>query len=151
MITSSSFSASRRYLDRSSFTFASATFLGWDALGPEPRLDLLLRDDGEDFDSILGDVIEHPDPANTESIPRTTEAAEPLDSAPAHSLRLAAEMDLECVTSLRPNVSVKGSQLASGARCENPIVPHSGQSLARLLVHDRAGRWPPRHVGLTSW
>jgi hypothetical protein len=57
----SSDSASRRYRDKSSFTFARATRRGCDTLLVEPRLARGLRDDGEDLDFLFGDVIENPD------------------------------------------------------------------------------------------
>ena len=59
-MTTSPDSASRKYLEKSSFTFARATRRGWDTLRVEPRLGTGLRDDREDVDFSFGDVIEDP-------------------------------------------------------------------------------------------
>src|SRR2546422_3301372 len=64
VITISSSTASRRYLERSSFTSARATsldFLVWSPLLVEPRLGVGLRDNREDLDLRFCNVIEHPD------------------------------------------------------------------------------------------
>src|SRR3989304_5901888 len=80
--------ASFRYLDRSSFTLASATRRGWDSLLCKPRCRLILRDDSEDFDCLFRDVIEHPDLINPEAILRPIQAVEPLDATLADPFRL---------------------------------------------------------------
>lgn len=59
MITISCPSASRKYLERSSFTFASATRFARGPLSLEPRVGLRLWDDSEDLDGVFLDVIQH--------------------------------------------------------------------------------------------
>lgn len=65
VITISPVAASRRYRERSSFTFATATAFIGRAFLLEPRPGLGLRDDREDFDGSFRDVIEHPDLVDT--------------------------------------------------------------------------------------
>jgi hypothetical protein len=108
--------------------------LGWSALFVEPRLRLGLRDDGEDFDFCLCDVIEHPNLIRSQSILRLLEASEMLDPAPAHLRGLVAQVDLEGIPDLRSVVGRQGTQSLSGARREDDLEPHSGQSIARLLI-----------------
>jgi len=94
-MTISSSTASRRYLDRSSFTSASATSFGrlrWRPFFVEPRLGFGRRDNREDVNVRLCNVIKHPDVANTESVLRLAEATESLDSALADFRRLVRQM-----------------------------------------------------------
>ena len=86
-MTISCTSASRKYLERSSFTTASATSLGTvfaDALFVKPRLGVGFRDDREDLDLRFSNVIEHPDMVDAQSILRLTETTQSLDAALAH-------------------------------------------------------------------
>jgi hypothetical protein len=80
VITISSDAARRKYLDRSSLTFANATVVER-ARFVEPLLRFGLRDDGEDFDRTLGNVIEHPNVIHAQTVLGLTEAPEPLDAA----------------------------------------------------------------------
>src|SRR5262245_1248767 len=52
----------------SPFPFPRGTRRGWRTLSREPGFRLFLRDDGEDFDRILRDVIEHPDLTYPEAV-----------------------------------------------------------------------------------
>src|SRR6187401_309364 len=95
VMTISSSAASRRYLDRSSFTSASATSFGplrWGAFFVEPRLGFGLRDDREDLDFRLCNVIEHPDVAHAQSVLRLAETAESLDPTLADLRRFVRQM-----------------------------------------------------------
>jgi hypothetical protein len=98
VITISSLAASRKYLERSSFTSASATSLTplrWRALFVEPRLHFGLRDDREDLDLRLCNVIEHPDVANSQAILRLAQTPESLDPTPADLHRFVCQMNVK--------------------------------------------------------
>src|SRR5438093_13037775 len=97
VITISSRSASRKYFERSSFTFARATsrlrnpFLG------EPGFRFRFGHDGEDLDRLVSDVIEHPDVIHSEPKLRVAQPPEPLDAALTHLGRFLAQMRFQCV------------------------------------------------------
>src|SRR6185503_12342979 len=95
VMTISSSTASRRYLERSSFTSARATSFGalcWRAFLIEPRLRFGLRDDREDLDLRFCNVIEHPDVANSQTVLRLRQAPESLDPTLADLRRLVRQM-----------------------------------------------------------
>src|SRR3990170_154397 len=89
-MTISSAAARRRYRDRSSFTLASATSRLRRAGRREPLRGLRFRDDGEDLDFLVDEVIEHPELIHAETILRSTQPAHALDSTPGRFHRLAA-------------------------------------------------------------
>jgi hypothetical protein len=139
----SSPSASRKYRDRSSLTFARATAFIGRGFAVEPRLGLRLADDGEDFDGRFRDVIEHPNVVDTQAVLGSTGAAEPLDATPADLLGFEAEVALQRVPDPAARVRRQRPQLLHGQRSQDDPIPHSGQIVARNLP----GRWLPS-VGL---
>src|SRR5687767_15167128 len=94
VMTISSSTASRRYLDKSSFTSASATSFGpvrRAAFFVEPRLGFGFRDDREDLDFRFCNVIEHPDVASAQSVLRLAQTAESLNPALADLRRFVRQ------------------------------------------------------------
>src|SRR6266446_2760165 len=81
VITISSRSASRRYFERSSLTFARATSRFGNAFFGKPGFRFGFGDDGEDLDRLACDVIEHPDVVHSEPKLRAAQPPEPLDAA----------------------------------------------------------------------
>jgi hypothetical protein len=73
----------------------------------EPRLGFGLRDDREDLDFLLEDVIEDPDVAHAEPILWAREASEALDAALGDPGWFVSQMCFEGVSDDRP---VKGGQ-----------------------------------------
>ena len=73
-------------------TFARATRLGWDSLLRKPGFGFLLRDNGKDFDGLLGDVIEHPDFTYPEPIFGLIETSQALDPTLADLGRLVPQV-----------------------------------------------------------
>ena len=98
-----------------------------------------LRDDGEDVDFCFCDVIEHPNLIHPQTILRPLKASKTLDPAPAHLGRFVAQVDLEGIPDLRSVVGRQGTQLLSGARREDDLEPHSGQSIARIALQGKVG------------
>lgn len=136
-MTISSSAASRRYLEKSSFTSASATALGAAfarALLVEPSLRLLFRDDGEDLDLRFSNVIKHPDVINAKPVLRLAQAAEPLDSALAHLCRLVPQMPLDRVLHACTNRRRQPLQSRNSFRREDDLISQSGQILARIIA-----------------
>jgi hypothetical protein len=112
-MTISSSTASRRYLDRLSFTSARATSfaaLCRRAFFVEPRLRFGLRDNREDLDLRFSNVIEHPDVANPQTVLRLTQAPESLDPTLADLRRLVRQMH---VKRLRDAISDRHRQILS--------------------------------------
>ena len=109
----------------------------------EPRLGLLLRDDREDFDGFVPDVIEHPHFAYAEAVLRFVHASEPFYPALAHPLRLMAQMRFNGLADLGAQSSWQRSQVLPGLRGQDDLEAHSGQNLAR-------GRRPNKAMELTA-
>src|SRR5947209_2319215 len=80
VMTISSVAASRKYLDRSSLTLARATALSGLAFLIEPGLRFAFFDDRKDLDRSLGNVIEHPNVADSKAILRLRQPPKPLDA-----------------------------------------------------------------------
>ncbi len=57
----------------------------------KPGRRVFLRDDREDFDGFMRDIIEHSDLPDPEPILRLAQAPQALDAALAHSGRLVAQ------------------------------------------------------------
>ena len=98
VIRISSSTASRRYLERSSFTSASATsraLFDWRALFVEPRLRFGLRDDREDLDLRFCNVIEHSNVAHAQAVLRLAQALESLDPTLADFRRLVRQVHVD--------------------------------------------------------
>jgi hypothetical protein len=70
---------------------------------------LRFRDDGEYFNGRTWDVIENPDFANAEPVPRTGQTPEALNSAPAGLRRFVTEMTLESISDLGTKVGLEKS------------------------------------------
>ena len=105
-----------------------ATRRGWGSLFREPGLGLVLRDDGEDFDCRLRDVIEHPDLVNPEPVLWPIDTAQALDAGPAQLGRLVAQVQLDGVPDTRLEVGSNGSQALDRLRGQDDLERH----LARL-------------------
>src|SRR3990167_2314776 len=97
----SSVAARRRYFERSSLTFASATVVGC-ARFVEPPLRRGFGDDGEVFDRTLGNVIEHPDIVDAQTVLRLLHPAQALDAALADLRRSEPKVALHGVAHLAP-------------------------------------------------
>jgi hypothetical protein len=135
-MTISSSTASRRYLDRSSFTSASAASFGrlrWRAFFVEPRLGFSLRDNREDLDLRFCNVIKHPDVANTESVLWLAETTESFDSALADFRRLVRQMHRKGIPDARTNCHRHILECRRRRWCQNDRECHSGHIVARLI------------------
>ena len=88
---------------------ARATRRGWGSLFCEPGCRFDFRDDGEDFDGLFGDVIEHPDLINPEAILRPIKPAESLDATLAQPPRLVPQVQLDGVPDPDANVCPEAS------------------------------------------
>jgi hypothetical protein len=62
-----------------------------------------LREDREDLDGLVRDVIEHPYLADTQPKLRFAQTPEPLDSGSALLRRLVPQMSLQCISDLSAN------------------------------------------------
>lgn len=113
---------------------ARATLRTGRTLVLEPGVGLRLRDDCENFDCCLCDVIEHPDFIEPEPILGTIEPAETFDATLADLLRLEAQVEFDTFPNRRAKMSAQCSKLLRGARREDDLEPHSGQSIARTVV-----------------
>src|SRR5436190_12736041 len=106
--------ASRRYRDRSSFTLASAT----SRLGFAERCEPLGRfgfgDDGEDLDFLADDVMVHPELIHAETVLRSIQPANVLDSTLGRLHRLMPKMHFERGANGRPVVGRERRQLPFG-------------------------------------
>jgi len=135
VITISSSTASRRYFERSSLTSARATsfaLLGWRTLFVEPGLRFGLRDNCEDLDLRLCNVIEHPDVANAQAILRLAQAPEALDPTLADLRRLVRHVYDERLRDARPNRHREILEGRRGCRRKDDLECHSSYILARF-------------------
>src|SRR5438067_5200746 len=117
-MTISPSSASRRYRDRSSFTWASATSRLGSSARREPRRGFVFRDDREDFDPVFFDLIEHPNFSHPEPVLGLAQPAQPFDSALADLGRLMPQVPVDGIPDLRAQVRRKPgdpSELKRGA------------------------------------
>src|SRR5579863_6351677 len=90
-------SARRRYRERSSFTSASGTLRPGFAVRFQLRAGLAFRDDREDLDFLVSDVIEDAYLVDTEPKLGASQAAQALDSTPGRFGWVIPEMPLQCV------------------------------------------------------
>ena len=88
---------------------ARATLRGWGALLVEPGLRLRLRDDREDLDFLVGDVIEHPYLTHPKSVLRLVEPLQALDPALAELRRFESKMQLDTIPHLGSGMGRKSS------------------------------------------
>src|SRR4051812_12021010 len=136
VITISSSTASRRYFDKSSFISANATVrpaLRWRPLLVESRLGVRLRDDRENLDLGLCNVIEHPDVSDPQAILRLAHPAEPLDPTLADFCRLVRQMYIERSYDARPKRHRQILERPCSSRRNNDRKCHSGQIPARFF------------------
>ena len=89
------------------------------------------RDDCEDFDGFVRDVIEHPDLSDSEAELRFSHATESLDAALAYLSGLVAKMRFDRIPDLSTPVRSQISQRLRGSWGQNDDESHSGQSIAR--------------------
>jgi hypothetical protein len=158
-MTTSSLVARRRYLEKSSFTFAKATVrLGRPFLF-EPFPGFALRDDPEDFDGFVRDVIEHPDVAYPEAELRFCHPPQSLDPAPAHPGWLVSQVGFQRIAELGTLLCGQRPKVFYCLRGENDLEPHSGQKIARNRRSNKAmhlsgrmrGVRAPGAVGRAAW
>lgn len=128
----SSDSARRRNRDKSSLTSASAARRTGRSVVGEPTRRFGLRDDREDFDRFVRDVIEHPYLPHPKAVLWPTDAPRAFDPALAHPGRLVAQVPLEGVPYFRPLVGNEGSEGSRRLRSQDNLVPHSSQNIARF-------------------
>jgi hypothetical protein len=103
----------------------------------EPVLCFRFRDDGEDLDSFVRDVIEHPHFSNPKPILRLTQAPQALDPALAHPGRLVSQVPFQRVPNFGPMVPGTSRPIGRMTREEG------GEGLrhqARLLHVEEVGR-----------
>lgn len=65
----------------------------------------------------------------------TGKSPEPLDSTPAHFLRLVPEVFFHSIFYLRPKVSLEAFEVLYGLGGEYYLVSHSGQNIAIIPNH----------------
>lgn len=135
VMTISSWTANRRYFDRSSLICARATALGrvrgWRPLLVEPCLSVGFRDDGEDLDLRFCNVIKHPDVAHSEPVLGLAQTPESLESALADFGRFVREMQFEGRPDAGANRHREVLQRGRCLRSQNDLESHSGQIIAR--------------------
>ena len=142
VITISSSTASRRYFDKSSFISARATSraaLRWRPLLVEPRLGVRFRDDREDLDLRLCNVIEHPDVSDPQAILRLAHPPEPLDPTLADLCRLVRQVHVERLYDARPKRHRQILERPCSSRRKNDLKCHCGQILARFFDRFKCG------------
>ncbi|MEX0716278.1 MAG: hypothetical protein WD066_06825 [Planctomycetaceae bacterium] len=99
----------------------------------EPFVGVGFRDDRENFNRVLGNVIEDSQfVADAESVFRSGESLQSLDPAPARLRRSMPQMALERVMNLSAAMRLQLAQIFDGLRRQCDIVSHSGQILASL-------------------
>lgn len=82
----------------------------------KPRVGLCLRDDGEDLDRAVRDVIEHPNVIDAEPVLRAAHPPESLHAALTGPCRLVPEKSVKRVADRGAAVGREGPKLADGAR-----------------------------------
>jgi hypothetical protein len=105
-------------------TFARATLLGWGSLRCEPGRGFLLGDDGEDFDRLSRDVIEHPDFTDPEPVLGLIESTQALDATPAELCWLVPQVKFDRVTDPGPVVGSEGPQAICGTWGKDDLELH---------------------------
>ena len=133
VMMTSSLVARRRYLEKSSLTAERATSRDRRAFFVEPRVGLLLGDDGEDFDRCFRNVREHPDLSDSKSVLRLAQPTKALDTTLATLARRVAQMTCQCIFDPRPVISGKLPEALRGFRCQDDRETHFGQMIARPL------------------
>ena len=93
-------------------------------------MDFGFREDGEDFDTVFYNVIEHPHVIYPQSVLGPVQSAEALDPALAQLRRLVLELLRHGGLDSRPVPCRQLHELLVGRRGKKHPVPHSGQSLA---------------------
>jgi hypothetical protein len=83
-------------------------------------LRLGLRDDREDLDFLVGDVIEHPCLTHPKSVLGLSEPLEALDPALAQLRRLEPKMQLDTIPNLGSGMGRKSSLRPTLISCEPP-------------------------------
>jgi hypothetical protein len=104
----------------------------------EPLLGLLPRDDREDFNGFVPDVMEHPHFARAQAALGLRYDSQALDAALAHSRRFMSQMGFEGIARLRPRSSRQAAKRSSRLRGEDDLEPHSGQNLAKCARPNEA-------------
>src|SRR5256885_16538586 len=102
-MTISSPVASRRYLDKSSLTFANATSRIRGLFRVEPLLRVRFLEDGKDFDCCFFDVIKHPYFINSQAILRPADATQPFDTTLANLGRFVTQVNFKSIANLTPD------------------------------------------------
>jgi hypothetical protein len=103
-MTISSLTARRRYLDKSSLTFANATSRIRDSFFGELLLRGRLLEDRKDFDCCFFDVIKHPYFINSQAILRPAYATKPFDTTLADLRRFVTQVKFKSIATLAPDV-----------------------------------------------
>ena len=158
VITISSLTASRRYLERSTPPSARATSFAPCVGVPclvEPRLRFGLRDDREDLDLRFCNVIEHPDVADAQAVPRLAQTPESLDPTLADFRRLVCQVHVQGRLDAGRIAPFVGS---AGQRRRSPAPAASGAARVRAAaclcaqltgqIVEVLGRQIDRRIGL---
>jgi hypothetical protein len=93
---------------------------------------LRLVDDGEDFDPVFFDVIEHPHFSDPEPVLWAGEPFEALDAAPTQPLRLMSEMQFDGVPDFTTDMRAQRPELPGCFWRQDDVESHSGQNIARI-------------------
>ena len=92
----------------------------------ELLLGLPFRDDREDFNVLLSDVIEHPRFAYAEAVLRLRDPTQTLDAAPTFVRGSVSQVLLDGVLHQRPQVGPQTTQIFDSFRRQDDLVRHSG-------------------------
>ena len=90
----------------------------------QPVIRFGFRNDGDDPDAAIAKVVEDSDIADPKAKLWAAFACKPLDPGPGGIGRLMAQMALQPVADLGPDVGLQGSQVLNGLRGEQDLVAH---------------------------
>src|SRR3989304_9784731 len=108
-MTICSFSARRRYFERSSLTSLRGTLFMSLASLSQPVIRVGFRDDGDDPDAAIANIVEDSDFADPKAKLWAPFACKALDPGAGDIGRLMAQMALQPVSDLRPAIHLSGA------------------------------------------
>jgi len=91
-----------------------------------------LRDDGEDFNGFVRNVIEHSHLSNPEAILGLAQTPQTFDPALAHPGRFVAQVPFEGIPYFHPTIRRERPEGASRLRRQDDLIPHPGYNIARI-------------------
>jgi len=90
----------------------------------QPVIRVGFRDDGDDPDAAIANIVEDSDFADPKAKLWAPFACKALDPGAGDIGRLMAQMALQPVSDLRPDIRLQGSQVLDGLRGEEDLVAH---------------------------